>query len=40
MANVGNNVVQLGGTVSNALFQGTKADEISEATTGFAQFSK
>ena len=37
VANVGNNVIQLGGTVSNALFQGTNADEISQATTGFAQ---
>ena len=37
MANVGNNVVQLGGTASNALFRGTKADDLSQATTGFAQ---
>ena len=36
MANVGNNVVQLGGTVSND-YSSTKADEISQATTGFAQ---
>ena len=37
IANIGNNVVQLGGTASNALFRGTKADDLSQATTGFAQ---
>ena len=37
VTNLGNNAIQLGGTVSNLLFEGTKADTISQATTGFAQ---